>query len=260
MTINTVGGAQPINMISLEGLDLESMIMAVQTNRVNVMDEQIKSKMEVVQARNAKINELNTNMSDMNAAVAKLGTAADSPLDGANKTAFLAGAPRMPEDPVALKTSQDAIHSAASKVATAQQKVDDLNNQQKLYEAEVAKNPAIGSFPGFAGEISKPMAWEVTLASIGLNAAKAVQTAAMADLANHVGGEIDPKAVACTTRGQAEAYVKSIQTQIDSLGNTQQMDMLNLQSTSNKRNEAFEIMTNFMKKFNDSRAGIIQKF
>ena len=37
----------------------------------------------------------------------------------------------------------------------------------------------------------------------------------------------------------------------------QQMDMLRLQSLSNKRNEAFETMTNFIKKMQDNRNSII---
>lgn len=43
-----------------------------------------------------------------------------------------------------------------------------------------------------------------------------------------------------------------------SLSNTQQMDMLRLQSLINKRNEAFDIMTNFTKKMQDSRTSIIE--
>jgi len=35
------------------------------------------------------------------------------------------------------------------------------------------------------------------------------------------------------------------------------MDMLRLQSLSNKRNEAFDVMTNFIKKMQDSRSSII---
>ncbi len=69
----------------------------------------------------------------------------------------------------------------------------------------------------------------------------------------------DPKATGKLQRADAEAYIKAQQSQIDALGNSQQMDMLRLQSLSNKRNEAFEIMTNFMKKLSDSRSGIISK-
>lgn len=45
--------------------------------------------------------------------------------------------------------------------------------------------------------------------------------------------------------------------EIDALSNSQQMDMLRLQSLSNKRNEAFDLMTNFVKKMQDSRSSII---
>lgn len=49
----------------------------------------------------------------------------------------------------------------------------------------------------------------------------------------------------------------TLKSQIDSLSNSQQMDMLRLQSLSNKRNEAFDLMTEFIKKMNDSRSSII---
>ena len=45
--------------------------------------------------------------------------------------------------------------------------------------------------------------------------------------------------------------------QINTLSNSQQMDMLRLQSLSHKRNEAFDTMTNFIKKMQDSRSSII---
>lgn len=53
----------------------------------------------------------------------------------------------------------------------------------------------------------------------------------------------------------AATQVKSI---IDNLSNAQQMDMLRVQSISNKRNEAFELMTTFIKKFNDLMSAIIR--
>ncbi|MEZ0171332.1 hypothetical protein [Microvirga sp. TS319] len=44
---------------------------------------------------------------------------------------------------------------------------------------------------------------------------------------------------------------------IDSASNSQQMDMLRLQSMSSKRNEAFDVMTNFVKKMQENRSSII---
>ena len=60
-----------------------------------------------------------------------------------------------------------------------------------------------------------------------------------------------------TTKAQMEAAIKSVQSAIDGLNNSQQMDMLRLQSLSNKRNEAFDLMTNFIKKMADSRSSIL---
>ncbi|TVX97147.1 hypothetical protein [Cohnella terricola] len=51
--------------------------------------------------------------------------------------------------------------------------------------------------------------------------------------------------------------IAQLNERIDSLSNSQQMDMLRLQSLSNKRNEAFDVMTNFVKKMQESRSSII---
>ncbi|MDQ8033436.1 MAG: hypothetical protein REJ50_15595 [Bordetella sp.] len=59
------------------------------------------------------------------------------------------------------------------------------------------------------------------------------------------------------TREGLEKMINSVKTQLDTASNSQQMDMLRLQSMSNKRNEAFDVMTNFVKKMQDSRSSII---
>jgi hypothetical protein len=133
--VNNVGRPDQTQMMSMEGLDLESQLMAVQSNRVNLLDEQLKGEMRNVQARNAKIAALNTQLN------------------------------------------------------------------------------------------------ELTLAK---------------------GKTTDPKTIA-----KLDVQIIELRAETASLSNTQQMDMLRLQSLSNKRNEAFDLMTNFMKKASDSRSGII---
>jgi hypothetical protein len=59
------------------------------------------------------------------------------------------------------------------------------------------------------------------------------------------------------SRSTVEGRVNILKGQLDALGNSQQMDMLRLQSLSNKRNEAFDVMSNFIKKMADNRASII---
>ncbi|AWE06346.1 hypothetical protein DCE79_02635 [Lysinibacillus sp. 2017] len=58
-------------------------------------------------------------------------------------------------------------------------------------------------------------------------------------------------------KADLDKLIENIKSQIDGLANSQQMDMLRLQSLSNKRNEAFDVMTNFVKKMQDNRSSII---
>ena len=59
------------------------------------------------------------------------------------------------------------------------------------------------------------------------------------------------------TKGDIDVAIQKIKGMIDAESNSQQMDMLRLQSLSNKRNEAFDLMTNFVKKMHDGRASIV---
>jgi len=58
-------------------------------------------------------------------------------------------------------------------------------------------------------------------------------------------------------KGEIDALRSQLKSQIDAQSNSQQMDMLRLQSLSNKRNEAFDTMSNFIKKMQDSRSSVI---
>jgi len=60
-----------------------------------------------------------------------------------------------------------------------------------------------------------------------------------------------------TNQAELDTLQQQVKGQIDALSNSQQMDMLRLQSLTNKRNEAFDVMTNFIKKMQDSRSSII---
>lgn len=129
--VNTVQGSDRLN---LDGMDLESQLIAVQSNRVNLLDEQLKREIANVKGRNTDIAALNTRLNAL------------------------------------------------------------------------------------------------TLAK---------------------GKTTDPKTIA-----KLDVEINELRAKIDALGNTQQMDMLRLQSLQKKRNEAFDIMTNLMNKLAYSRAGI----
>ncbi len=67
------------------------------------------------------------------------------------------------------------------------------------------------------------------------------------------------KGATTDTAKQAEldGQLQTVQNQINTLSNSQQMDMLRIQSMNSKRNEAFDAMTNFVKKMQDSRSSIL---
>lgn len=59
------------------------------------------------------------------------------------------------------------------------------------------------------------------------------------------------------TLGDIKGMQQFIQSKLDTLNSSQQLDMMQLQSLSNKRNEAYDVMTNFIKKMQDGRSSII---
>ena len=59
------------------------------------------------------------------------------------------------------------------------------------------------------------------------------------------------------TKAEIAMLLEMLKRQLDQLNSSQQMDMLRLQTLNNKRNQAFDIMSNFMRKMADSRASVI---
>ncbi len=156
-----------ISAADIQGMDLETLMMAVQSNRAQLLEAQLKDQISSVQAKNENISKLNELLGALNGAAAKF------------KSDAKAG---------------DTIDIPAN-IKTA------------------AASAGVTLPDGFSG--SK------------------------------------------VTKGNLDSFVQQTKSQIDSLSNSQQMDMLRLQSLSNKRNEAFEVMTNFIKKMQDNRNSII---
>jgi ABC-type transporter Mla subunit MlaD len=61
--------------------------------------------------------------------------------------------------------------------------------------------------------------------------------------------------------GLDASYVDQIiKSSVDSLSSSSQMDMVRLQSLNNKRSEAFDTMTNMLKKAADSKSSVVSNF
>lgn len=173
MAINGIGA---VSTPSIQNMDLETAMMAVQSHRANQLEAQLKDQIASVQAKNEQIAKLNTVLGKLNELVAKFPP--DAKADAKAKFTD--------EERAALKSAVD--HAGMT--------------EQDLFG---------GNF-------------------LSINA---------------------------ESKSKFDMAITSLKGSIDSLSNTQQMDMLRLQSLSNKRNEAFDVMTNFLKKMQDNRSAII---
>lgn len=192
--MSAVGGANvgALNSINVQGMDLETAMMAVQSNRANLLETQLKEQISNVEAKNKQIAKLNSAMAALNGVKGLFG--GDS--------------------------------NATTKMMDTQDSKKGGNSLATVQDAQGRANAALVD-AGYAD-----------MAELGASV-----------YGNNVQGD--------TTMGQVDSAIQQLKAQIDSLSNSQQMDMLRLQSLSNKRNEAFDLMTNFIKKMQDSRSSIL---
>ncbi|MFE5318852.1 hypothetical protein ACFQ88_09090 [Paenibacillus sp. NPDC056579] len=160
-TQNAIGSVNAQGMVTAQfsNMDLETALMQVQSQRANVLEEQLKGQMETIQARNNEIAKLNEIISKLKAS-----------------------RPAKPEASVTL----------------------DADLHKKLTENGI--------------KVPSSNKW---------------------------------------SQADVDVALESLRGKIDSLNSSQQMDMLRMQSLTNKRNEAFDLMTNFIKKMADQRSSVI---
>ena len=217
INLNIANSVSPINF---EGMDIETMMMAVQTERVNLLEVQLKEQIASIQTNNDKISQLNELLGTLNKAAASM------PPDAKASDKVKISAKDMQE-----------MTAAALKAGTA------LPGEQswdvKLKDGSIINVDAAGKKDA---EMCQQKYW--AFQSSDYSGSKAVISITESDKNT-------------MTKGELEGFTQQTKSQIDSLSNSQQMDMLRLQSLSNKRNEAFETMTNFMKKLQDGRNAIV---
>lgn len=162
----------------IKGLDLESAMMAVQMQRANLLETQLKDRMQDIQKRNDEVGKLNALVADLK----KMRPAGTDPEKwgnlGANAAEGKANYARLQAAGVTMPTGADKVDEPGTGIYDAKQKTYDK-------------------------------------------------------------------------------WTEEIKGKIDAQSSSQQMDMLRMQSLTNKRNEAFDVMTNFIKKMQDNRSSII---
>jgi hypothetical protein len=229
MPVNNLSGTAGISFSQMQGMDIESMLMAVQGNRANLLEEQLMGEMKNVQAKNEQIAALNAKLTALTGASQMAYASADAKpetgLSDVQKTAMgLVSTPgERTEERVLLTPARAAVERSGGKGKAGRGHAGSPA-VAATYTTKVKQDPP--SWKPKPELAAADPAWGTKLASI-------------------------------TTKGDLDKAVTDLKGQVDSMGSTQQMDMLRLQSLSNKRNEAYDLMTNFMKKFADKRDAII---
>ena len=202
---------QAVALINTAGMDIETALMAVQSQRAQLLETQLSNQIEEVRIRNDKIAKLNQVLNVLNKVSASFKGDAKSGdkigKDAANKL-------------------QGEMKEACDAAGLSLELSDKVDNSKKIAELEKT-----------FGKDSPIMKWQI----------------------DKLKAEHSPDGLfsANTKKGKVEAAVNQVKGMIDTANNSNQMDMLRLQSLTNKRNEAFDLMTNFIKKMQDSRSSII---
>lgn len=207
INLNATGA---ISGLDIQGMDLETAMMAVQSNRANLLETQLKDQIAQVQAKNDQISKLNEALGLLTKLQAGIPSSANA---GDKLTNYLKA------DDCALEKQINTALSEAG-VAPFNATNEGKGGRTEAWNTNADKNSTVGT--------------------------------ANAD-ASWLPGGISGNA----TKGELDGVIQQLKSQIDSQSNSQQMDMLRLQSLSNKRNEAFDLMTNFIKKMQDNRSSIV---
>ncbi len=204
-----------ISSADIQNMDLETLMMTVQSNRAQLLEAQLKDQISAVQAKNEKIAKLNTALGLMNAISAKFPSDAKAG-DGVGK------------------------HINAN----------DFAAEKELNTALDAAGVHPFPMDGNNGKGGRTQAWNTN--SNKDSTADSTKNGVTTKASWYPGGINGG-----SNKGELDGAIQRVKSEIDNLSNSQQMDMLRLQSLSNKRNEAFEVMTNFIKKMQDNRNSII---
>lgn len=185
MPTDPLSGFKPLSAADLASMDLETALMAVQTQRADLLEVGLKEQMDAVRQRNNEIANCNAILTSLNS------------------------------------------------------KRPSGEDEAYMYSGSVKKTGGTFGITVEADDLpgtNPPMSMQEALEAQGLG---------------------DQFSTEKLTSEEFDTVIQSVKSRIDTLNNSQQQDMLRLQSLMNKRNEAYELMTNFIKKMQDSRSSIL---
>jgi hypothetical protein len=228
--MTAINATSVVSAPQLQSLDIETALMTVQSQRAFLLEDQLKGQLEDVQQRNTQIGLLNEALG-----AARELSARFSDKDGTSKKL----ADKVNDE------KKDYGKTDAWKVER-QAIVDEFSAEdQELYKQLIMPHRSTKNVER-TKELAAMTAVPDNRTATGLQLEKLKKAAAAAKLALNI-----------NDKGELEKAIENLKSLIDTHSNSQQMDMLRLQSLSNKRNEAFDVMTNFLRKMQDNRSAIV---
>lgn len=249
-----------INDTDINSMDLETALVFVQMKRAESMETQLRGQLKEVQTRNEKNAKLNEFLQEMIKISNSLKTGAKNE-DKIGDQGFEAG-----KDLTQLAINAGLVMDFFKKQDTSKELAEasieltkwtqSANNAQANLDHFYA-NPACYVDGKVGGELT-PLAKQSLEIDIlphlaHANAKVSEFTEKISNLKFAAEGAFSKS----TTKGEIETAISKIKSQIDANNSTQQLDMLRLQSLSSRRNEVFDLITNFVKKMQDIRNSII---
>jgi hypothetical protein len=218
----TIAPVIPSDSLNLSEMDLEAALTYVQIKRAENQEDMLRDQLETVQKRNQMIESMNNILAAVRA-IRPGSSKGEAYLHNAQTAVTL---PKDAVDPDWARTRlQDDINWVMSPAS----------------EGFKGNNTVLTASQQGLADLADPKATTVTMSLQAALAALGIE--------GFSGKEIN--------QAQFDQLISTLTGRIDSLNSTQQLDMLRLQSLSNKRNEAFEIVSNFIKKMADNKSSII---
>ena len=251
-----------ISAADIDAMDLGTAIQLVQGQRAVLLEDLVKDQLKEIQDRNHKIQALNTTISSARELMSQFGEK-----DGTDKKISdliekekksIRNTEEWKADNENYRESQVKENGTAIQIQKEKQKSAHAEARNLSEELSLIRNSSENSrkIKEMKENIEKPTR-EFNQASLEISKLEKIidlefndgETKSGAYLENlknsamYANLEIDVK-----NRGELQTLVENIKSEIDTLSNTQQMDMVRLQNYTNKYNDTFEVRTNMLNK------------
>lgn len=235
-TPNTFG----ISSEDFKTKDIETLLMMVQSRRVDGLDQQLRIQLKEIEQRNMnnqKLTELMNKLSELSNLIGGGDSTKKVPKDMIDK--YTAEIKTLCEEAgiefSSLGFNAKDIEKTNQKITSQQKEVDKLTGIVDSYKNEDGELSFIGTL----------------IDDIRTNESNKL---------NKLNEKLDTytnKITTDTNKGEIDLAINKIKGMVDTNNSTNQMDMLRLQQMTSKRNEAFDLMSNVAKKGQDGRSSII---